>query len=205
MVKNTTGGSSAKGMARKNTMQSGGRTSSKLRISEQEDEIYAVITKLSGGGMCIAQCIDKVTRTCIIRGKFKGKGKRDNIISPGSWVLVGAREWESDKTNSKKELNKCDLLEIYSDSDKKRLQASVDAEWSALQISDGSHGQSINNATNDLINFQTDAEEDYKNMMDGLLKQKNDKIAVIGIGTSSSSSDNDGATACDDIIDIDAI
>ena len=198
MVKNTTGGSGAKGMARKNTMQSSGRTNSKLRTAEQEGEIYAVITKMSGGGLCIAQCIDGHTRTCIIRGKFKGKGKRDNIIAPGSWVLVGAREWESDKSNSTKELNKCDLMEIYSDSDKKRLQASIDANWEALVINTGENVKAAVNV-DDLLNFQTDAEADYMTMMDGLLKEKSQTIAVIGI------SSNDGSSACDDIIDIDAI
>jgi len=198
MVKNTGGGSGAKGMARKHTVQSGGRASSKLRISEQEDEMYAVITKMSGGGLCIAQCIDGQTRICVIRGKFKGKGKRDNIINPGSWVLVGTREWESDKSNSKKEMNKCDMLELYSDSDKKRLQTSVDANWEALVIRDGSNNSNILNA-NDTINFQTDAESDYKDMMDSLLKDKSAAAPLTIVGASS------GADACDDIIDIDAI
>lgn len=202
MVKNTGGGSGAKGMARKHTVQAGGRASSKLRISENEEELYAVITKMSGGGLCIAQCIDGQTRICVIRGKFKGKGKRDNIINPGAWVLVGTREWESDKSNSKKEMNKCDMLELYSDSDKKRLQTSVDANWEAIVIRDGSNNSTILHA-NDTINFQTDAESDYKDMMDALLKDKN--VKPLTLVSSASSSASTGADACDDIIDIDAI
>jgi hypothetical protein len=138
----------------------------------------------------------------VIRGKFKGKGKRDNIINPGAWVLVGTREWESDKSNSKKEMNKCDMLELYSDSDKKRLQTSVDANWEALVVRDGSNNSTILHA-NDTINFQTDAESDYKDMMDALLKDKN--VKPLTLVSSAGASSSTGADACDDIIDIDAI
>ena len=29
-----------------------------------------------------------------MRNKFRGRGKRDNTVSPGTWVLIGIREWE---------------------------------------------------------------------------------------------------------------
>jgi hypothetical protein len=67
-------------------------------------------------------CKDGKKRLCIIRGKFRGRGKRDNIITNGKWVLVGGREFESTKSGEGKDLEKCDLLEVYSDLDKERLK-----------------------------------------------------------------------------------
>jgi initiation factor 1A len=103
MVKNTTGGSKHKGFARK---EFSSNYNNKLRLSDNEFEIYAHVTKMFGNGMCETLCQDMVKRTCIIRGKFRGKGKRTNFIVIGSIVLVGIRHWETDS-------NKCDLLEFY--------------------------------------------------------------------------------------------
>ena len=44
--------------------------------------------------MAEVKCIDDVTRLCIFRKKFKGRGKRDNMVSVGTVVLVGQRTWE---------------------------------------------------------------------------------------------------------------
>ena len=137
MVKNATGGNN-KNLARKNVAPSG-RMTSKLRTADEVGEIYAVITKVLGGGMCNVQCIDSKDRLCIVRGKFKGRGKRDNTLSAGTWVLIGAREWESEKdTAITAKLNKCDLLEVYSEIDKKNLRSNVNANWPALNFGDGS-------------------------------------------------------------------
>jgi hypothetical protein len=38
-------------------------------------------------------------------------------LKPGSWVLVGIRDWET-KTDR---MEKCDLMEVYSESDKTKL------------------------------------------------------------------------------------
>jgi initiation factor 1A len=112
MVKNTVGGNKAKGFARKNEKPQ----SNKLRLSECDDEKFAHIIKMFGNGMCQALCEDNVTRTCIIRGKFRGKGKRNSFVTPGSIVLVGTREaWSSDS-------DKCDLLELYSSNEVEQLK-----------------------------------------------------------------------------------
>lgn len=112
MVKNTIGGSRAKGFARKNEKPQ----SNKLRLSESEDEKYAHIVKMYGNGMCQALCEDNQTRTCIIRGKFRGKGKRNSFVTPGAIVLVGTREaWSSDN-------DKCDLLELYTQTEVEQLK-----------------------------------------------------------------------------------
>lgn len=117
MVKNLTGGNKSKKGARKSYSGSApGQTG--LVLSTNSSEIYAVITRINGNGMCEAQCIDGKIRLCIIRKKFKGRRKRDNTIKVGSWVLVGLREWE---TNTGKQ--KTDLLTIYSENDREKIMA----------------------------------------------------------------------------------
>ena len=112
MVRNT-GGNKAKKFASKSFIISNRAT----RFANEEGEIYAIVQRMLGNNNCEVLCIDGVTKLCIIRGKFLGKGKRDNKLSKGVWVLVGKREWEV----TTKEKGKCDLLEVYSDSDKSKL------------------------------------------------------------------------------------
>jgi translation initiation factor 1A len=102
MVKNTTGGSKTKGQARK--FVNSVKQTSNLRISNDECEVYAQVTKMLGNGMCHVLCIDQQTRLCHIRGKFRGRGKRDNFIGNNSWILVGLREWELEKDKDCKKL-----------------------------------------------------------------------------------------------------
>jgi initiation factor 1A len=77
MVKNTHGGSGHKKFGRKYTTS---KHSSRLRISENEYEIYAIATKMLGNNMIHCHCIDGIPRLGHIRGKFTGRGKRDNMI-----------------------------------------------------------------------------------------------------------------------------
>jgi len=145
MVKNL-GGNKAKGFARKHT--TGGKKDNILRVAEEEGEVYAVVTKMCGNSMFECTGIDRVSRLGHIRGKFSGKGKRDNIVQNGVWVLVGVREWDikkekdeikqnKDTNSSKKEkLPQCDLLEVYNDNDKERLRNEVAAEWRILVKND---------------------------------------------------------------------
>lgn len=107
MVKNT-GGNKAKGFARKNES---GQNYSKLRMSECEEEKYAIVRKIFGGNRCEVICCDSVCRQGIIRGKFTGKNKRRNIINAGTILLVGLRDWITKKDDKTEE---CDVLEVYS-------------------------------------------------------------------------------------------
>ena len=91
MVKNSTGGNKAKGFARKNYSNS----SSSVRLSTDPSEIYAKVTKLFGGGRGSAISSDGNQLVFIIRGKFSGKNKYSNIVSVGSFILVGARSFAS--------------------------------------------------------------------------------------------------------------
>jgi translation initiation factor IF-1 len=137
MVKNTTGGSKAKGQARK---VSGVGQTHKLRISHDELEVYSVAVRAYGNAMFEVLGVDNIKRLCHIRGKFKGRGKRDNFISVGMYLLVGLREWESqDALIAQKKLPNCDLIAIYSDQDKDRLKSDEShINWDVLKAMEDS-------------------------------------------------------------------
>ena len=122
MVKNS-GGNKSKKQGRKFLIPN----ITKKTIMPQEGEIFASVTKMLGGQNCEVYGEDRKTRLCVIRNKFRGRGKRDNTIQPGQWLLVGAREFES-KVEGKKE--KCDLLEVYNENDQEKLkQQQPDYDW----------------------------------------------------------------------------
>ena len=137
MVKNVKGGSGHKSQARKFTTDNTSKQSARTRLSTDVSEIYAQVTAVLGNGMCHVICADNTKRLCIIRGKFSGRLKRDNILSNGKWVLIGLREFETTKTGIGKDLDKCDLLEVYSDLDKDRLRAQVNTiNWNIFMTND---------------------------------------------------------------------
>ena len=139
MVKNTTGGNNNKKFARKHA--SGSKAGAKLRISEDEGELFAISTKLLGNNMFHAVATDGMSYLVHIRGKFSGRGKRDNTIAAGVWVLIGLREWSNKSEIKSENLNKiklqqADLLEVYSDLDKARLKDAVTEDWDVLLAND---------------------------------------------------------------------
>ena len=133
MVKNTHGGSGHKKFARKHTVS---KPNNRLRVALEEGEEYAIVTKMLGNNMFHCHCIDNVVRLGHIRGKFAGRGKRDNMIACGTWVLIGIREWDLDKKEVGTKLQQCDLLEVYSESDKDYLKDTIDAQWFVLMNND---------------------------------------------------------------------
>ena len=108
MVKNKKGGRNHRKQASKHS-QPVGRV--KLRLAHDEDEMYAKVEKIYGGGMADVLCNDKKVRLLQIRKKFRGRNRRDNSITLGTMVLVGVRSWEV-RREGKKE--KADLLYVYS-------------------------------------------------------------------------------------------
>ena len=88
-----------------------------------EDELVAIIDKNMGQGVLMVKFTNGETSLCRVRKKF---GKERNSIKVGGWVLVGLRSFETNQKNS-------DLLEIYSDSDVKRLLA-MDGPWKAFEV-----------------------------------------------------------------------
>ena len=124
MVKNF-GGNKSKRIARKNIIPNQSRTL-RLKNNEEECEIYAAVIKLLGGAVCEVICEDGVIRNCIIRNKFRGRSKRDNLISPNVWILVGLRDWECKEKNKKES---CDLLSVYNDDEKSKLKNDINCNW----------------------------------------------------------------------------
>ena len=149
MVKNTIGGNKSKKFANKNFNIQDRAT----RFAKEEGEIYAYVEKLMGNNICQVMCIDGYQRSCVIRGKFLGKGKRDNILSKGKWILVGLRDWENSNKGSEKE--KCDLLEVYSDMDKQRLQNDNTIDFSGFL-----KNEQIENELDNSIKFTNESNDD---------------------------------------------
>ena len=138
MVKNDAGGNKGKGLARKhvNAAKCGG--SKQLRVATDEAERYAVVSKMLGNGMCYVRHLSggNADMLCIIRNKFKGRGKRDNILDSGSWVLVGMREWASKQDT-------CDLLEVYNDGERDRLLKNEPCFKGVVAAANASDGDSV--------------------------------------------------------------
>lgn len=135
MVKNLTGGNKAKSQARNKSNNFAETQNKNVRKAIEEGEMYAVITKIFGGTQCQVICNDGISRSCIIRGKFKARGKRDNIISLGSWILVGIRDWEVRSSG----VQKCDLLEVYSHTEKDQLLQNETCPFTSLLNANSSH------------------------------------------------------------------
>jgi initiation factor 1A len=133
MVKNF-GGKGGKKIARKHFTSN--NFNAKLRLAEEEGETYACVTKLLGNGMCHVNCLESndtsKMRLCIIRNKFRGRGKRDNSVGVGTYVLVGVRSWETSREGS---LDKCDLIEVYSNPEVEKIKSQVDKKWSMIHVS----------------------------------------------------------------------
>jgi hypothetical protein len=164
MVKNNTGGNKAKGFARKNLV----KRDTALRVADEDGEIYAQAVKVMGGSIASAIDIDGNPLRAHIRGKFRGRGKRDNFIAPGTWLLVGLHKWEADKSTAKVgEIRNCDILEVYSESDKNRLKTSVTSiNWTrfiandAKTIGDEKAGDNIGG-----IEFADEATQEYEQLI----------------------------------------
>jgi initiation factor 1A len=193
MVKNK-GGGNHKHMARKGFGGSQ-KTQNKLRISEDECEVYAQVDKLLGNGMCYVDCMDNVKRLCIIRGKFRGRGKRDNTLTTGTWCLIGRRDYLSDPVEGK--LEQSDLLEVYAESDKQRLRAQVPSmDWNKFLSKDASN--SFNSSGEQQVEFIDDRQEDYKRLMAEQIGTT--KKLDLSVGNDSGSE-----KGCNDEINIDDI
>jgi len=107
--KNTTGGSAHKSQARK-FIQSGSGDPNYFRMPDSANgEYLAFVSKMLGDGKCrVAIIKDGATfdLLCHIRGKFRGRNKKHNLVSSSSVLLVCLREWESSPSN-------CDLVDIF--------------------------------------------------------------------------------------------
>jgi hypothetical protein len=101
MVLNKKGGNKSKNLARKHTIVRD-RT---LVIKTSELEHYGCVEKVYGGRLCSVVDVAGNHYKLHVRGKFKC-----NVVSVGSIVLFGEREFASSKED-------CDLLYVYEERD----------------------------------------------------------------------------------------
>jgi hypothetical protein len=106
--------------------------------------------------------MDGKTRLCFIRGKFKGRGKRDNFIGLLSWVLIGLRDFETVKEGSQEN---CDLLEVYTDAEKEKLRTTVHENWSLFTTSSTEKKEKSSSEEND-FEFIDEKTEEYMKLME---------------------------------------
>jgi len=151
MVKNTTGGSKHKGMARKLI---NAPVSNKIRFSEVEDECYAKVVKMLGNGMCHVNILYQnnihQNVVCHIRGKFRSRNKKNNLVTLGGTLLVGLRTWTS-------KIDACDLLCVYNDNQINSLNLP-----SSLLNSVQSLNHTLETSTDDIL-FSNDNDNIYHN------------------------------------------
>ena len=152
-VKNKTGGNKAKKQGRKHVARP---TTRKVRFSEDPCEVYACCEKMLGNSTCRVKCIDGKTRRCIIRKKFKGRHKSDNMVTIGTWLLVGIRDYETGNSNDTPE--NCDLIEVYRNNEKDDLmQNQPDKMWKLFQ------GIGTSSQSNDHVDDEQDIGIDITN------------------------------------------
>ena len=177
MVKNVKGGSGHKGLARKHVVfASSGPTHTRLK-EDVEFERYAIVTTMLGD-KCFVLCDDDKKRLCCIRGKFRGRKKRDNLVVVGGWVLVGLRSFETEKSSSSSSsssssyVGKCDLMEIYGDNEKRAMQEKAPADFRNMSEKGAGIGKSKTadpfydkkEGYDDSFDFVSDMESDARKM-----------------------------------------
>ena len=181
MVKNEGGGCNGKKVARKHKTKG----KNELRLSTSADEKYAIVKKLLGN-TCDVICEDGVNRRCIIRGKFTGRNKRDNMLDSGIYVLVGMREWVDEGGRSRQtddnNVKYCDLLEVYNSMERDILRRTHNI-FSSLKDESGNKYDNAN--TN--VTFVDENTLKYQNVI-----KKMDGKGGSGGGGGSGSSDDGG-------------
>ena len=188
MVKNKTGGNKAKKQGRKHISVPQNRNT---RFAKEDGEMYAVITKIHGGPNCEAICNDGITRMCVIRNKFRGRDKKDNTITSNCWVLIGIRDWE---VVAKGKLEKCDLLEVYNNTEKEKIINTLNKNELINIINIGEENSEINKSCTGFIitDIEPEVEDDIH---ENNVPIDNDKHSE------NDNDDNDG----NDFIDVDEI
>jgi translation initiation factor IF-1 len=182
MVKNEAGGCKGKKVARKHATKG----KNELRLSSSSEEKYAIVKRLLGN-TCDVICDDGKERRCIIRGKFTGRNKRDNMLDNGVYVLVGLREWVVEDLSSGgdgngKGVRYCDLLEVYNSMERDILRRTHNV-FSTLKDESGNKYDEGDSS----IMFVDDNTLKYQNM----IKKMEKKSGSGGSGESGESEDSD--------------
>jgi translation initiation factor IF-1 len=115
MPRNTLGGSRAKRQGNKHSGGGGGGSSGPYAGVRRaaKDEMYAVVTRVYGGGRAHVIGNDGIHRRLEIRGKFKGRNRRHNEVKVGGLILVGDRAWTINASGANQQERVCDLLCVY--------------------------------------------------------------------------------------------
>ena len=186
MVKNEAGGCKGKKVARKHATKG----KNELRLSSSSEEKYAIVKRLLGN-TCDVICDDGKERRCIIRGKFTGRNKRDNMLDNGVYVLVGLREWVVEDLSgvdgggggvNNKGVRYCDLLEVYNSMERDILRRTHNV-FSTLKDESGNKYDDGDSS----IMFVDDNTLKYQNM----IKKMEKKSGSGGSGESGESEDSD--------------
>jgi initiation factor 1A len=197
MVKNYGGGDKMKHLARKHVNGAKNAQSSKiLRTATCDDEKYGYVIKILGNSMCMVKCFDGYERLCHIRGKFTGRSKRENTLVAGTWVLVGLRQWDAEKefaskiTKTNKNIQKCDLLEIYTPAEREKLRV----QEKVFQDIEDENSDDEFRLSKQLVEFKDQATLEYQEIVEqgGKLSRMN-KSSYLELydNISSSSGDDD--------------
>ena len=170
MVKNKKGGSGHKKMARKNVAPKGGYTNRKLRKPKEEGEMYARVTAIHGGGHAGILCSDGKQRTLVIRGKFRGRNKRDNTIRVNSIVMVALRSVTMGEVVNPKKKEKADLIYVYSENQKDELETIPEV----YKILDDTKKSQINNDFG--FEFSNDTKSENTDMKNEKIETENNTL-----------------------------
>jgi translation initiation factor IF-1 len=152
MVKNTSGGTKTKGLARKHQGGAGGGGGGgALRLPKNELEQLVVVTKMLGNGMCEVFNNDDQRFIAHIRNKFKGRNRRSNDISVNSFILIGLREWEKPALNA-------DVMFVYDVNDYHAFHSIPNLHSHKLfaRVNGDQHDLYNNNATDTHTDFDID-------------------------------------------------
>ena len=126
MVKNMSGGSKTKSFARKlqHEVPSGG-----IRMPANEFEVIGCVFRMLGNGRMVVRTAHSSLAEvqCVIRNKFRGRAKRNHMVSVGSFVLIGLYDWEAPNFKTS------DMLHMYSLEDVSALK--TNPLWSTLLTS----------------------------------------------------------------------
>jgi hypothetical protein len=165
MVRNNKGGKNGKKMARKHIKTETEEENKIVRIPMEEGEIFACSTKLLGNAMVSVVDLSGNEYICIIRKKFKGRGKRENTIQKGTWLLVGKRLYEKETSNGKKP--KCDVLEVYNDKEKHILKKRfTEYKWDLFESYNDDVTETAENEES-IIEFD-ESQPDYAEMLENM-------------------------------------
>jgi translation initiation factor 1A len=139
MVKNS-GGKQAKRLARKNQNNEEQHVSIN-DISKSNEQEYALIEKVLGGGRFSVLTPDNKKRIGISRGKMfsrNGKVKDRTLMTPGNLVLLSLRDFQDDKADILLFYTKAqvDLLVQYSEIDKSFVKSVNDTTDNTDMIDD---------------------------------------------------------------------